>query len=318
MGNDTPEAFKRYIRPDNMEILQRLAVADGANWFKDALQDKDVFFALRDNRVDAYAKGALVHRIEFKNGKAIPLTHVKYLIKEPQKSREYVSLEDDAFRYAPNESMQTKYDPGQTLKYIKTAALNYSPTSSESYGVSSIIANNPSVIDIEFSLKQSIDKTVTPPVLSEAEQSETGQKSKHDRIDVVQLEKSKHFYQLVFWEAKLYANTDLFNNKIIDQIDRYSAQIKQHKQKIIDGYRVVCQFQHDINSMRSQDSCNDALQAIANGSVELKVDPKPRLAIFTYDAKQKERLKERVKTLSEQFGENRIVMNGKPSKLILK
>lgn len=313
MGNDTPEGFKRFIKPQNMEILHRLATADDDNWFKDALQDRDVFFALRDNRVDAYAKGALVHRIEFKNGKAIPHTHVKYLIKEPQKSRSYISLENEEFRYTPDESMQTKYVPGETLKSIKAAAFYYSPPSSESHGVSSIIAKNPDVIDIEFSLKQTNDNTVEPPILSD-----NGPKSKHDRIDIVHLEKSKEIYQLVFWEAKLYANTDLFNNNIIDQINRYSIQIKRHKQKIIDAYRAVCRFQSDINTMRYTECTNYALQGIADGSIELDLDPEPRLAIFTYDGRQKERLKVRVETLSNVLGKNRIQMHGDPSKLTLR
>ncbi|WP_112591109.1 hypothetical protein [Brucella tritici] len=318
MSSNKREAFRRFIKPENMEILQRLAAVSDENWFKDALQDKDVFFALRDNRVDAYAKGALVHRIEFKNGKAIPHTHVKYLIKEPKKTREYISLEENAFQYDPGECMQTKYEAGQTLKSIKAAALYYSPKSSESYGVSSIIAKNPNIIDIEFSLKQSTDESVEPPVLSESSQSETGQKSKHDRIDIVQLEKSKDFYQLVFWEAKLYANSDLFSNKIIAQLDRYSQQIKRNEQAIIEAYRNVCQFQFDINSLRPHHFDNDGLKNIAERSVDLKVDDKPRLAIFTYDARQKTRLKERVETLSNELGKRRIVHKGNSNELILK
>ncbi|MFW7354580.1 MAG: hypothetical protein ACODTL_00870 [Brucella sp.] len=318
MNSNKRDAFRRFIKPENMEILQRLAAANDENWFKDALQDRDVFFALRDNRVDAYAKGALVHRIDFKNGKAIPHTHVKYLIKEPEKSRSYISLENEEFRYTPAESMQTKYVPGETLKSIKAAALYYSPPSSESYGVSSILAKNPNVIDIEFSLKQSSDESAEPPVLSEASQSETGQQSKHDRIDIVQLEKSKDFYQLVFWEAKLYANSDLFSNKIIDQLDRYSQQIKRNEQAIIAAYRNVCQFQFDINSLRHHHFHNEYLKNIAERSVELKVDDKPRLAIFTYDGPQKTRLKERLETLSNELGKRRIVHKGKSSEMILK
>ncbi|MEN3145209.1 hypothetical protein ABDF71_24785 [Ochrobactrum sp. WV_118_8] len=313
MSSNKREAFRRFIKPENMEILHRLATAGDDNWFKDALQDSDVFFALRDNRVDAYAKGALVHRIEFKNGKAIPHTHVKYLIKEPQKSRSYISLENEEFRYTPAESMQTKYVPGETLKSIKAAALYYSPPSSESYGVSSILTKNPNVIDIEFSLKQSSDESAEPPV-----QSDNGPKSKHDRIDIVHLEKSKEIYRLVFWEAKLYVNPDLFNNKIIDQINRYSIQIKRHKHKIIDAYRAVCQFQNDINTMRSTERTNCALQGIADGSIELDLDPEPRLAIFTYDGRQKERLMVRVEMLSNMLGKNRIKMHGDPSKLTLR
>ncbi|TPI59855.1 hypothetical protein FJ420_21340 [Mesorhizobium sp. B3-1-3] len=125
--------FARKLSPENFEILKALASASASepNWFRDALDDPEVFFALRNNRVDAYSRGALIYRIDFRAGKAVPHTHVKYLIREPRNERAYIAMRGGAFDYDPQARMQTDYRPGQTLKEIKGASY---AKQSESYG----------------------------------------------------------------------------------------------------------------------------------------------------------------------------------------
>lgn len=314
-------AFSRSLSQENLGILWSLAAADEPNWFKDALADTEVFFAVRNERVDAYSGGALIYKIEFRGGAAIPQTHVKYLIREPQSGQAYVAMRDGTFDYGPHARMQSDYRVGSTLDEIKKASSYYAPPRSESNGVHRAILGDPLVLDLELSLvqpKARIESAGEPPLLAD----ENGKRSstRQDRIDIVRLEPNDVGYHLVFWEAKHYRNSDLFNGRVLEQIKRYRGQIESCEDVLIEQYRNVCGFQAEIQRMRlNLDLPVDrisiqTMEALANHEIPLAVDIQPRLFAFGFDGVQKEnRWKKRMAELQAALGaKHRVRAIGEP------
>lgn len=299
-------AFSRKLSPENLGILQFLAAAAEPNWLQEALADPEVFFALRNNRVDAYFGGALIYRVDFNAGDAVPQTHVKYLIREPRKGQEYVSMRGNGFDYDPLQRMQTEYRLGSSLKEIKSASSYYAQV--ERNGVHRVIVGDPFVVDVELSIVQS--KGMAEGDVLSPEPIEEEMSKQHDRIDIVRLEPFSGGHNLVFWEAKHYSNAELFGDGVLKQVERYRRQIERHEHALVDQYRTVCGFQAQILRMRQTVTGNEVdsdviemLEGIGNLRTTLAVDLQPRIFAFGFDKEQKEyRWKSRMKVLQNELG----------------
>src|SRR4051812_31348621 len=71
-------AFTRKLDPAFLEELNRLA-EDRESWWNALLQDGDVFIALRNNAVNAYAGGASIARIAWSSGRLQLRVNRKFL-----------------------------------------------------------------------------------------------------------------------------------------------------------------------------------------------------------------------------------------------
>ena len=60
-------------------------LAQRPSWWRDVLMRDDVFIAVRANSLNVYHRGASIFRIDDGgNGRLIPWTHTKYLIRQQQ------------------------------------------------------------------------------------------------------------------------------------------------------------------------------------------------------------------------------------------
>ncbi|TPI59854.1 hypothetical protein FJ420_21345 [Mesorhizobium sp. B3-1-3] len=127
-------------------------------------------------------------------------------------------------------------------------------------------------------------------------------------------------YNLVFWEAKLYGNSDLFTDRVLKQVKRYHGQIERHQKALVEQYRAVCAFQAEILKMRLDrrtpgiDSSDiEVMERLAKPESPLGVDVRPRILAFGYDGQQRERWKKREEELQAELGaKNRVRGIGKP------
>lgn len=181
---------------------------------KDCLSQK-VFLTIRDNRIDLYYKGGLLFCYD-KNGFK---THVKYasVITADADGKDYLTESQlSSFKLASD--FESNYIR------IKENCSNYSGI--EACGVSDLYHKHSYLSDCSVVV---LDIEVSFESLSE--------KSKHDRIDIVLLNKATR--TLHFIEAKHFSNNEIWSeNKppVITQINRYESQIQHRKTQILYEY----------------------------------------------------------------------------------
>ena len=87
--------FKRGIRnPDFISALNNLLSNSQSFWHK-IVNDKSLFIAIRDEKINVYHKGNSVCKLWFEKGKVIGETHYKYLL-DPYLNQ-YVKSTDGVF-----------------------------------------------------------------------------------------------------------------------------------------------------------------------------------------------------------------------------
>lgn len=244
--------FSRGISDNNLGQLWELTKASAPNWWTDVLtfnEGAPLILALRNERVDVYHRGCLIYKIEFPNKSLKKSTHVKYLIREPVKGNEYISLEENKYSYT-SEAMQSGYHGKETLSGIVKAAEYYA--GNEQRGIHRAIAHDSNWLDVEVSFQRSEDEleaSVVPSDQTEGFQNSASKtavkKTLHDRVDVVVLGNKSKRNSLVFWEAKHFSNQDIFGEKpkVIQQMERYRKQIAARKDEIVRAYEAACRFQ---------------------------------------------------------------------------
>lgn len=305
--------FTRFINDEKIGLLETAVSGPDGAWLRDALKDRDLFFALRNDRIDVYHQGALIYRIDFSGDDIEAQTHVKYLMIDVPKSP-YINLRKSDFAYEPSAYMQGRYREGVSLQQIKKAATYYSGM--ENFGVYRAIKDDPLVVDVEVALM----RDNAPPADSVPTTTEQRQGRMQDRIDIVRLEEAAGGYALVFWEAKHYSNAQLFNDEVFEQLDRYEDQILKREAELLAAFRNVCAFNLRLARLRTElgvvgiDSEHvNRLQGLADGTVPLHVDKNPRLFAFGFDQAQKIlRWRAREKQLIERLGLGRLKAIGRP------
>lgn len=240
-------------------------------WLKKIKEDclsQKVFLAIRDNRIDLYYKGGLLFCYD-KNGFK---THVKYA--------SVITLDADGKDYLTESQLSTyklASDFESNYHRIKENCSNYSGI--EAYGVSDLyhkhsylFDSNVVVLDIEVSFES----------LSE--------KSKHDRIDIVLLNKATRTLQFI--EAKHFSNNEIWSTdkpQVIGQLYRYESQIQQRKPEILLEYVEYVRIINEIFGISLPEP--------------IDFDKKVTLLIFGFDNDQKKgRLKRLILQNSEYRG----------------
>jgi len=249
-------------------------------WWRDVLLSDDLFIAIRDGYLNVYHRGASLYRIDEKGGGTPhPKTHVKYLVRHQQ---ELAELVDGKFVSA-KEIAWTSYEPGKTLHDMIYAASALAGEEKE--GLHSMIMHEPRVIDVELAL------------------------GSNDRLDAVTLEPEGDSIAIAFHEAKHFDNPALRqrtkgNPNVIEQLRRYRRTLEDHKDLLLERYRVTCRALVKIAAMRRQvrdeynlptDELSPLIQNAAAGTAKLVINCDPRLIIFGFDSDQKSGALKRMK-----------------------
>ncbi len=268
-----------------MKALIKLAEDQQPNWWNETLRSKDLFVAVRDGYLNAYVNGQSVFRIEGERGpdgiRPRVAIHYKYLLKPSvAKGTEYVTFDGIRFLQKgqpldPQSIVQTGYRPGETLTELIKAAKVYS--NAEKQGVAEIIKKNLNVIDVEAAF---------------AKPSDNGGRTTAPRLDIVALQKvDRETAALVFYEAKRASDTRLRSNggepEVVAQLKNYSRFLEDHSEQIVEAYRNACKALVDLRAPIQTIKTDDLIQGAACGKLRIKVDTKPRLVVFEFDAAQK-------------------------------
>jgi hypothetical protein len=113
------------------------------------------------------------------------------------------------------------------------------------------------------------------------------------RIDAVALEPTPAGAQVVFWEAKRATDGRIRSQserpEVVDQIEAYTRYLSDdgHEAAVTIAYRETCRTLVAVASMAGGsrlESLDPLIRGVAGGSVDLTVDPTPRLVIFGTDA----------------------------------
>ncbi len=186
---------------------------------------------------------------ELRDGRIVPKTHAKYLIRQEQAHAEMNP--DLSFAGPVGGTVWKSYKGPATLKdMLKAAAALAGP---EKFGLHNLIKNSPDVIDVEIAL----DGPTAAPVEATTveEQTEIGEaieaaeaatdltlgssdkSGKDNRLDVATLKDRNGSIHLVFHEAKHFGNKELrakrrakgdakrSDPKVLEQIDRYATTL---------------------------------------------------------------------------------------------
>jgi hypothetical protein len=216
---------------------------------------RNVFVALRNNRMDFYFRGGKL----FSFGEKGLSTHIKYATTPEDNTKNYVTEADfSEICKGLTKSFKKDYDK------IKDNCGLYSK-GSEATGVSYLwekgsfvnASEDIIVLDIEISLKSAED---------------IGRNQ--DRIDVLLY--SNRGKALKFIEAKLYTNNEIRSKTepaIISQIERYNNQIKTKESEILAEYKKYIKIMNELFSLEIEEP--------------IKVLPGAGLYIFGFDDDQK-------------------------------
>ena len=221
--------------------------------FNDLKNDKEVFMALRKNRVDFYYGGSKIFAYS-KNGFE---SHKKFCFNADI-DKDYILLDE-------LKDIRAIIDKRKNYSLIKENASKFAGVEGE--GVAKLYKfgffhskNKYILLDVEISLYKTDEK---------------------DRIDLLLFD--THNKELKFIEAKHFSNKELWASeskkpKVVEQIERYNHTIKEHKEEILKEYKTyvnVLNKYFNLNLPEPKD-----------------IYEKTKLLIFGFDNYQKNKIKE--------------------------
>jgi hypothetical protein len=312
------QKFQKSLPAPLREALERLANPGGpANWWKEVLASEDLFLAVRDGYLNAYADGQSIFKIGReagtgldREGDPVVMIHYKYLLEpsRPGRGNNYVRFNGKSFCVEPRELVCTTYEPGKTLPRLISAASQYA--GKEKIGVHVIAAKNPTVIDLEIAFTES---------------SEDGDDSKGLRIDLAALHPAENGQAtLVFYEAKRADDSRLHSDskepEVIQQIKSYDTFLKGHAEELVEAYREVCSILIRLRSVTRSRPIPPIVEEVADGRRKLTIDEKAQLLVFGFDQTTKDGklFRRRMRELKEMLGPRVIAKGGAASFDLLK
>lgn len=242
------------------------------SWWHRLVNDKDVFVAIRRNSVNAYYRGCSLLKLDWRSGAIEGSTHYKYLLN-PSYSSPYLKIVDGRAELPqdPNDLFIRSVD---SLNDLKKAAQPFA--GEEKSGVHDILGSNANILDVEIAFGAD-DRNPSSP-----------------RVDFAALRNRNDTMELVFFEAKHFDNKELRASddaipKAVDQIEIYSRRLAENNDEIASSYRQVCENLVSLKGMPTRYPVrHGTVEAIADGSKPLSVDPKPVLIVFGFDADQRD------------------------------
>lgn len=296
-----------------LDALDQLADdQERGRWWRDVLAHPDLILAVRRESFNVYYRGASVFRVDFRHGRPVPLTHVKYLVRQHQA----LALLGEAGKFNVNTQalFWDTYAGPQTLNEMMQAAADL--TGVEKAGLHPLIQASPNVIDVEIALAGGDDdisdllesEAAAPVETPKSVGAWKGASPRQDRIDVASLESRgdpKHVW-LVFHEAKHFTNLELRaapkkRPAVLNQLGRYRGSLGQNASGLASSYPLVCQAllrfdtlrrkvrsSHPAWATRQHPELDPLIRDVAEAKRHLTIERLPRLVIFGFDADQRD------------------------------
>jgi hypothetical protein len=265
--------FKRGLSDDFITALAELAQKPG--WWHDVLADASLLIGIREESFDVYWNGQSLFNARFESRQVNVDTHVKYLL-DPDRSDRVALNNNGTFDFdLVGTPILGRYVSG-TLSKLKRAADLFSGM--EKQGVHAIAQANEDVIDVEIML--------------DAKDLDT--KRKYPRIDIAAFEQRSDGVELVFWEAKLFANKELRASgtsqpEVVGQMKEYIQVLQKRETEVLASYRCIAKNLFAIAAMSNgRRKVGPVIQMVADGEqLRMSSPANVGLVIFGFDSDQK-------------------------------
>ena len=258
--------FKKGLKEDFIEALNREYGKDDS-WWKQIVNDEDLFIAIRDNYLDVYYQGNQVMKLSQEKGKLIGETHHRYLFG----GNRYLRSHNGVIGSDQFDNVERLSSFGTDLQKIKNASRAYA--GDERKGVHSIIRRNYNTIDVEVALPQ----------------KRNGQKGTAKRIDFAAFQETDGgSLELRFFEAKYFSNPELRAKNggrpdVLKQIETYERLLKDQKGALKEAYADAIDDLLELEGIA--DDRKKTLKQCKDQGFEVCI--LPRLVIFGFDDSQK-------------------------------
>lgn len=225
--------FKRGIHNQQfLNALDTLYSDKNSFWYK-MVNDNELFIAVRNESLNVYYNGQSLCKLSFNQRKK----HIK-----GETHKKYLGITNKGYFTSHNGVILNEKSIIKNLAEIdsikKNVKKHIGKEKFESY--KQIMNRDKCVIDVEITLIK--DKVPNPKKRSDY---------KISSIDYLSLEKNK----LVFYEAKHNTNSEIRSRttpKVFEQIERYEKELVQHKNEILNSYKLVLQNLIDLNILKNQ------------------------------------------------------------------
>ena len=171
----------KFVTPLNKEYAKN-------TWWRKIADDPQLFIGIRKNYLNVYFNGGSVLELKHVEGEFTGKVHFKYLVNLTRKNTKssYVHFRNGAFDRV--ELMGTFRDIGTDIEGIKKLVSTRDRQIEEKKGVHKLLIQNKNVIDTEIQFPG--DKT-------------------RRRIDFAAFAAKRWRRKVVFFEAKIYSNTEI-------------------------------------------------------------------------------------------------------------
>jgi hypothetical protein len=262
-------SFKKGLSPKFAGALQELATTQ--SWWRDVLEDPTLVIAIREESLNVYWQGQSLFLVRMSGDSVVASTHQKYLV-DPALAAQ-VLLHGDKFEIETlrKAGFIEAYAGKNTLNKMKRAAGIYAQD--EKRGVHTITLQNKNVIDVEIAFSAiGIEDAGSLP-----------------RADICALEDGPDGTRLVFWEAKLFANSEIRAKgeetmpPVLSQVQKYKSVISAHRQSLVEAYTRVASDLVAIEKMSAgARTYGPLIHKVASGG-QLTVSSDPDVGLLIYD-----------------------------------
>lgn len=243
-------------------------------WWRAIVSDPDMFIAIRGGYLNVYWNGNSLLKLALDGDRLVGETHYKYLLR-PDLPKPYVPV-DGGVAVLPDASALFIGDVSDVAA-LKRAAAPYA--GDEKAGVHRIVMSNPNVLDVEVAFGVNGDGEAAPSTR---------------RIDFAALRTAADGAEIVFYEAKQFANKEVRAGgetfpPVVGQMEGYRALVAEHAGALERSYRAVCANLVGLHGVRDRYAASlDLMSRLAAGDAALHVSEAVWLVLFGFDADQRD------------------------------
>ena len=264
-----------FNRGIDSRFIDRLnAEYERGGWWRAIASDPDLFIAIRDGYLNIYRNGSSLLKLTLDGDRLAGETHYKYLLR-PDSRKPYVPVDGGVVKL-PDAAALFHTDLSD-MSALKRAAAAY--VGDEKAGVHRIVLSNSNVVDVE----------VTFGVTGNGEEAPSTR-----RIDFAALHSVADGAEIVFYEAKAFANKELRAGSdtqppVIGQIEGYRKLLVEHTDALARSYRAVCGNLVALDGVRERYGASlDLMRRLASNDAKLNVNEAVSLVVFGFDSDQRD------------------------------
>lgn len=270
--------FTRRLDDSFIEELNRVYQSPEGRWWRRLVDSpKDVFVAIRNNALNAYARGGSIARVEWTGRRIRVWAHEEYLSRPSGILYVEIGAEPERHRAVVADFEAFGRDFESIVKRIGLFS-GY-----ERAGTNRIACGQLSVIDMEAAHSDEDDLALADEFSRHLARldPEAPQKHRAGRFDLVRVNAKG---QLIVVETKEYLNVELWKKggqPVVEQLGQYHRWLVRNQEAFRVGYDNVLSIASRLHG--------DAFARVGNTAgdpTKLSVDVVPRLLIFGYDGDQ--------------------------------